>query len=97
MLMKADQLGSLENVGDVPLTIRAELDRKQISVRELLDLQKDSVVLLSRPAGENVDLYASEVYMGSGEILVIGGGLAIRLADIASESARTSENPASNV
>ncbi len=95
--MKAEQLGNLDNVGDVPLTIRAELDRKRISVRELLDLQKESVVLLSRPAGENVDLYASEVYIGSGEILVIGGGLAIRLADIAGGSVPNAETRANNV
>lgn len=72
----------LEAIEDVPLPLRAELGRKTISFRELLDLKMGSIVPLSRPAGENVDLYAGEAYLGSGEILVIDGVLAVRLADI---------------
>ncbi len=76
---------SLERIEDVPLPLRAELGRKTISFRELLDLKIGSVVPLPRPAGENVDLYASDAYLGSGEILVIDGLLAVRLADIAGD------------
>jgi flagellar motor switch protein FliN len=82
----------LEAIADVPLPLRAELGRKTISFRELLDLKIGSVVPLSRPAGENVDVYASDAYLGSGEILVIDGLLAVRLADISSVSPPNNSN-----
>ncbi|MBV8864292.1 MAG: FliM/FliN family flagellar motor switch protein [Acidobacteriaceae bacterium] len=78
----SDQLKSFEIIENVPLALRAELDRKIVSVRELMEFEEGTVVPLSRPAGENVDLYAGEVYVGSCEILVVEGGLAVRLADI---------------
>jgi flagellar motor switch protein FliN len=85
----------LDVIEDVPLPLRAELGRKTISFRELLNLKIGSVVPLFRPAGENVDVYASNVYLGSGEILVIDGLLAVRLADITGEdSAPSNDSPA---
>jgi flagellar motor switch protein FliN len=87
---------SLELIEDVPLPLRAELGRKTISFRELLDLKTGSIVPLSRPAGENVDLYASDAYLGSGEILVIDGLLAVRLVDIAGDGAATFSNAPEN-
>ena len=86
----------LEAIEDVPLPLRAELGRKTLSFRELLDLKIGSIVPLSRPAGENVDLYAAEAYLGSGEILVIDGLLAVRLADIGGDGpAPSDKSPAS--
>lgn len=82
----------LDVIEDVPLPLRAELGRKTISFRELLNLKIGSVVPLFRPAGENVDVYASNVYLGSGEILVIDGLLAVRLADITGEDAAPSND-----
>ena len=73
-------------VHDVPLTIRAELDRRKISFRALMELNIGSVVALSRPAGENVDIYVDETYLGDGEILVNDAALSIRLADLGNSS-----------
>ncbi len=78
---------SLETIEDVPLVLRAELDRKIVSIRELMEYQEGTVVPLSRPAGENVDLYASDVYIASCEILLLDRALAVRLAEIASDTA----------
>lgn len=83
-----------EIVANVPLVLRAELDRKIVSIRELMEFEEGTVVPLSRPAGENVDLYASEVYVSSCEILVVEGALAVRLADIASDTAPEAQKPA---
>ncbi len=85
-----------EAIEDVPLPLRAELGRKTISFRELLDLKIGSVLPLSRQAGENVDVYASNTYLGSGEILVIDGLLAVRMADIGGNGAARSDNSAAD-
>jgi hypothetical protein len=41
-----------------------------------------SVVTFPRPTGENVDLYAEEVLIGTGEILIVDSTLAVRVSDI---------------
>jgi flagellar motor switch/type III secretory pathway protein FliN len=67
-------------IEDIPLVLRAELDRTTISFRDLIRLDVDSLLPLTRPTGENIDLYAGEVLMGSGEILVIDSTMAVRIA-----------------
>jgi flagellar motor switch/type III secretory pathway protein FliN len=75
-------LEHFELIDDIPLELRAELDRRTISFRELIELESGSVISLARPAGENIDLYAGEVLIGSGEILVLDGIMTLRLADL---------------
>jgi flagellar motor switch protein FliN/FliY len=79
-------LESFEFLGDVPVAIVAELDRRTISIRELLDLRAGSVLALTRPTGENIDLYAGNVLIGYGEVLVVESSLAVRLADLREKS-----------
>jgi flagellar motor switch protein FliN/FliY len=76
------ELGKFSVVADIPLTIYAELDRRTITFRELLELAPDTLLALTRPAGENIDLYAGEVLIASGEVLVVDARLAVRIADI---------------
>jgi flagellar motor switch protein FliN len=69
-------------IDDVLLTVRVELDRRTITFRELLELGPGSVLAFPRPTGENVDIYAEEVLLGSGEILIVDTALAVRVADL---------------
>jgi flagellar motor switch/type III secretory pathway protein FliN len=73
-------------VNDVDLAIWAELDRRTITLRELLRLEVDGLLLLSRPAGENIDVYAGGVLLGSAEILAGDERLAVRIADLRDQS-----------
>ncbi len=75
-------LNEMKAIGDVPITFRAELDRTRLTFGEILDLEVDSVIQLSRPTGENIDVYAESVLIGWGEILLVDGALTIRLADL---------------
>ena len=76
----------LNFIGDVKITLTAELDRRTITFGELVRLEEHGVVVLNRPAGENIDLFAGDVLLGSGEILVVEGTLAIRIADLRDKS-----------
>ena len=80
-------LDEFRAIDDVPLTLRVELDRKTIRFRDLLELAPGSVVVFPRPTGENVDLYAESILLGSGEILVIDTALAVRVADLSEKAA----------
>jgi flagellar motor switch protein FliN/FliY len=68
-------------LGEVPVEIRVELDRRTMSVRDVLLLEEGSVIGTGRSAGENIDLYIGGVLFGSGEIVVIENTLGVRITD----------------
>ncbi|HEY1947024.1 MAG TPA: FliM/FliN family flagellar motor switch protein [Bryobacteraceae bacterium] len=68
-------------VEDVTIELRAELDKRTTTFGELLNLDVGSILQLSRSTGDNVDLFAGEVLIACGEILVIDSTLAVRVAD----------------
>jgi flagellar motor switch protein FliN/FliY len=69
-------------VEDVVIELRAELDKRTTTFGELLNLDVGSILQLSRSTGDNVDLFAGEVLIATGEILVIDSTLAVRVADV---------------
>ena len=68
-------------LGDVPVEIEVELDRRMMSTREVLRLEEGSVIETARSAGENIDIYIGGVLCGSGEIVVIESTLGVRITD----------------
>jgi flagellar motor switch protein FliN/FliY len=75
-------LSGYESIDDISINLHAELDHKTFSFAELVNLNVGSLLQLGRPTGENVDLYAEEVLLGSGEILIVDTTLAVRIADL---------------
>ncbi len=73
-----EEIGPL---GEVPVDIEVELDRRLIPMREVLDLEEGSVIATGRSAGENIDIYIGGVLCGSGEIVVIENSLGVRITD----------------
>jgi flagellar motor switch protein FliN/FliY len=76
-------------LNDVPVMLYAEVDHRRISVKELLEMQVDSILELPKPAGENINLYAGDVFIGTGEILVVDSSLSVRVADIKDKAPET--------
>ena len=72
-------------LGDVPVEIEIELDRRLLTTREVLDLTEGSLISTSRSAGENIDIYIGGVFCGSGEIVVIENALGVRITDFRDE------------
>ena len=68
-------------LGEIPVEIEVELDRRVMSTRELLGLDDGSVIRTARSAGENIDIYIGGVLCGSGEIVVIENALGVRITD----------------
>jgi flagellar motor switch/type III secretory pathway protein FliN len=84
----ATALEHFSRIGDVPITIWVQLDKRQITFGELLGMHEGQVIVFGRPAGENVDLYAGEALIGSGEILVVDSALAVRVASLREAQAK---------
>jgi flagellar motor switch protein FliN len=68
-------------IGDIPIDIEVELDRRVMNTGELLALDEGSVIGTMRSAGENIDIYIGGVLCGSGEIVVIENTLGVRITD----------------
>ncbi|MGO9229330.1 MAG: FliM/FliN family flagellar motor switch protein [Bryobacteraceae bacterium] len=68
-------------LGDIPVEIEIELDRRIMTAREVLGLEQGSVIETVRSAGENIDIYIGGVLCGSGEIVVIESTLGVRITD----------------
>jgi flagellar motor switch protein FliN len=72
-------------LGDVPVEIEIELDRRVMRAREVLQLDEGSIIATGRSAGENIDIYIGGVLFGSGEIVVIENALGVRITDFRDE------------
>ena len=70
-------------LGDVPVEIEVELDRRMMTMREVLQLQVGCLIGTARPAGENINVYIGGVLCGSGEIVVVESTLGVRITDFA--------------
>lgn len=70
---------------DLPIQAAVHLDRRRLLVRELLSLERESVIRLERSAGDNVDLMLNGTLAGSGEIVVIDDLVGLRITDIRKE------------
>lgn len=66
---------------DLPLEIAVELDRKVMSVRNILALESGAVVKLTRSAGENIDIYVGGALTAFGEIVIIETTIGVRITD----------------
>lgn len=75
----------IASLGDVPVAIEVELDRRSMAAREVLGLEEGSVIATGRSAGENIDIYIGGVLCGSGEIVVIENTLGVRITDFRDE------------
>ena len=73
------------HLADVPVDVDVELGRKTMTVREILSLDQRSVIKMTRPAGENIDIYVGGAMLGSGEIVIIEEAVGVRITDFNEE------------
>ncbi|GEM_PF-6766026 len=66
---------------DIPVTIVAEIGQAIISVRDLLNLDVNSVVELDKSTGEAVDILANNRLVAKGEVVVFGEKFAVRITE----------------
>ncbi|MFS0656014.1 flagellar motor switch phosphatase FliY [Bacillus sp. 179-C3.3 HS] len=84
------QLGNLDMLMDIPLSITVELGRTKRSVKEVLELSAGSVIELDKLAGEPVDILVNKRIVAKGEVVVIDENFGVRVTDILSQSERLS-------
>ena len=70
----------IAHYGKLPLPLEPELGRCTLTVGEILALAPGSLIKLSKPLGEKIDLNVAGVRFGSGELVRMGGVLSVRVA-----------------
>jgi flagellar motor switch protein FliN/FliY len=68
-------------LADVPVEVRVELDRKLLTISDILDLDVDRVIRMTRSAGENIDIFIGGTLIGFGEIVIIEDAVGVRITD----------------
>jgi len=74
------------HLADMTLDIEVELDRKVVTMRQMLDLDTGSVLKLTRSAGENIDILVGGAVIAFGEIVVIEDMMGVRITDFNTEA-----------
>jgi flagellar motor switch protein FliN/FliY len=74
-------LEQISHLSNVPVSIEVELDRKILTVREILALGPGTVLRMSRSAGENIDIRVGGSLIGFGEIVILEENMGVRITD----------------
>ena len=78
-------LQTIESFADLEMDIEVQVDRKSLTLRQILELGVSSVVKLTRSAGENMDVLIGGALVCHGEIVVIEDTVGIRITDFREE------------
>ncbi len=78
-------LEEISRFGDVPVDVEVELDRRVLTIKEILELEAGSVIGMTRSAGENIDLYVGGKLVGYGEIVLVENNIGVRITDFKTE------------
>jgi flagellar motor switch protein FliN/FliY len=70
------------NLLDTEVLFESDLGRVEVTLREILNFQKGSVIDLQKPEGESAEVYINGRIIGKGEVMVYEKNLAIRLNEV---------------
>jgi len=70
------------NLLDTEVVFESDLGRIEMTLKEILTLQRGSVIDLKKPAGESAEVYVNGRIIGKGEVMVYEKNLAIRLNEV---------------
>jgi len=72
----------LAPVFDVPVNISAVLGKANMSVAQLLKLNRGSVLELDRKVGEAIDIFVNNRLVARGEVVVVEDRLGVTMTEI---------------
>lgn len=79
---------NLDVILNIPVTLSMEVGRTRMTIQELMELKRGSVVKFNRLAGEPMDVLVNGTLIAHGEVVVINDKFGIRLIDVISPAER---------
>jgi flagellar motor switch protein FliN/FliY len=76
--------GQIDILLDTTMPIEVRLGEVDLEVRELLRLSSGSIITLEKLAGEPLDLYLKGIRFATGQLVVAGDNLGVRIIEILS-------------
>jgi flagellar motor switch protein FliN/FliY len=74
--------GQIDILLDAPVTVSVEMGQVEVEIRDLLQVGRGSVLKLDRKVGEPLDLYLRGVRFATGDLVVVGEQLGVRIREI---------------
>lgn len=74
--------GSIEILLDMNVSVTVAIGKKEMSVRQLLQLGPSSVVKLDKPIDAPADLYLKDTKFATGNVVVVDGQFAVKIKEI---------------
>lgn len=75
---------NLEFILDIPLELSVELGRTRIRIADVLKLGQGSIIELTNPAGNSLEILINKKPIARGEVVVVNEKYGIRLIEILS-------------
>ncbi|MFZ1984868.1 MAG: flagellar motor switch protein FliN [Desulfatitalea sp.] len=75
---------NLDFILDIPLEITVELGRTRMMINDLLKLGQGSVIELTKPAGDTLEILANNRLIAKGDVVVVNDKYGIRLTEVIS-------------
>ncbi len=76
---------ALEVFADVQMDVEVQVDRRQMTLKQILEMEDGGVIKLPRSAGENMDVLIGGALIGRGEVVIIDDTVGIRITDFGEE------------
>lgn len=83
---EVDPDGNLDMIMGVPVEISVEIGRTKKLVQDVLELNKGSLVVLDKLAGEQVDLFVNGQCIAKGDVVVVDDNFGFRITQILAEN-----------
>lgn len=80
-----DPDSNLDLIMGVPVEVSVEIGRTKKLVKDILELNKGSLVVLDKLAGEQVDLFVNGQCIARGDVVVVDDNFGIRITQILTE------------
>ncbi|MFV0314202.1 MAG: flagellar motor switch phosphatase FliY [Anaerotignum sp.] len=81
-LANAGREENLDLILGVPLEISVEIGRTKKNVREILEYNKGSLIVLDKLAGEQVDIYVNGQCIAKGDVVVVDDNFGVRVTEV---------------
>lgn len=76
---------AIEGFADLRIDVEVQIDKRPMTLRQILELETSSVIKLPRSAGENIDILVGGMSIGHGEVVASGETVGIRITDFREE------------
>lgn len=86
-----DGHANLESILEIPVKLSMEIGQTKISIRNLLQLTRGSVVEFDKEASEPLDVMVNGILVAHGEVVVVNERFGVRLTDVVSARERVNK------